>query len=293
MNTAIRPAAARLLLAAAPLLFTASALAATRMEETRALAPGGRFVLNSDAGSVTVTGRAAGSTASGAHILVTSKTDDIQTRYDIRIEESAGLVKVTCRKKSSDWNPSNWMHGTSLHFDIQVPPETTVAVETGGGSIAASKLTKDANLSTSGGSIDVEDLDAALVANTSGGSISLARVDGDIKAGTSGGSIEVTEAGGLVDVETAGGSISVTFAEGNGKGGRIESSGGSIDVEVDPDAKLTINASTSGGSAGSDLPLANKRSSRTHVAGTLNGGGAPLEVHTSGGSVDVSGRDGR
>ena len=72
-------------------------LAETRMEESRRLEPGGQFVLDADAGSVELVGTA----KSGARIVITSKDDKLAENFDIKIEQSAGMVKVTAKKKGS------------------------------------------------------------------------------------------------------------------------------------------------------------------------------------------------
>ena len=75
----------RLLAAAAILAFSASPLSAQgfRLEKQFDLAPGNRFELRSELGSVTVRG-VEGQRAS---ILVTSDRDDVDRRFDIRFEQ--------------------------------------------------------------------------------------------------------------------------------------------------------------------------------------------------------------
>jgi len=62
-------------------------------------------------------------------------------------------------------------------------------------------------------------------------------------------------------------------------------SGGGITVSVDPSARLSIDAE--GESVDTDLPLEIRGSSRGSLHGRLNGGGAPLRLETSGGSVRI------
>jgi DUF4097 and DUF4098 domain-containing protein YvlB len=116
-------------------------------------------------------------------------------------------------------------------------------------------------------------------------------VTGDVAADTSGGGIDVSEAGGKVTADTSGGPIAVRFAAGNAKGGSLESSGGGITITVDPAAKLTLDAESSGGSVSCDLPVTvvGERE-RSELRGDLNGGGALLRARTSGGGIRISGR---
>ncbi|MEJ2278272.1 MAG: DUF4097 family beta strand repeat-containing protein [Candidatus Lokiarchaeota archaeon] len=257
------------------------ACAQSRMEKTLPLQPGGEFVLQSDAGSVTVTG----SSASGARIVITSNREDIQSLFNFNFESSDGVVRVTARKKSF----FSWFSNINLHFDVTVPDRTRVSVKTGGGTIRVSSLQGEQNLNTSGGSIVASDVHGNVVARTSGGSITANSVDGSLDANTSGGSIHIDGLTGHVSAHTSGGSIHATFARGNSQGGELKTSGGSIRASVDPKANLNIDASTSGGSVSSDLPLRVQGTiSHSSVHGTLGSGGPTLLLHTSGGSIHIS-----
>jgi DUF4097 and DUF4098 domain-containing protein YvlB len=143
-----------------------------------------------------------------------------------------------------------------------------------------------ARVRTSGGSIDAARIRGAIDAETSGGSVRVEGVSGDLKAHSSGGPIRVVDAAGRVDADTSGGGIEVAFAKGNGNGGRIESSGGGITVSLDPSVRLDIDAHAD--RVESDLPLTTHGGiSRESLRGALNGGGAPLRLETSGGSIRI------
>jgi DUF4097 and DUF4098 domain-containing protein YvlB len=303
--------AAGLLLAALP------ALAETRIEKNLTLAPGGAFRLETDMGSVTVTG----SPDAGAHIVITSKRKELEDILTFRFEEGAASASVVARKKhlTSSWFSSN---GGSVHYEIRVPAQTKLTVDTSGGSIHVSGMRLAAKLDTSGGSISVRDLvgdldgdtsggsidlknikgrvrvetsgggieaasiDGPVHAQSSGGSIELQKVTGDIDADTSGGSIRIVEAGGRVRADTSGGGIEASFTKGNSRGGSLETSGGGIEVSVDSGADLAIDAS--GSSVKADIPiLVHGEISRGSLQGTLGKGGNTLRLHTSGGSVRI------
>jgi DUF4097 and DUF4098 domain-containing protein YvlB len=281
------------------------------------LEPGGRFVLDASAGSVTIRG----SSGSGAHVVITSSRDDLENLFDFNFEEGALSARVKARRRSYSWT---WFRGLNLHFDIRVPEATSVEVKTGGGSIEASDLRRAADLETSGGSIRVADLGSELRAHTSGGSIHLQNVSGNARVETSGGGIEAESVGGSleartsggsiqirdvkgallartsggsiriegarakVDAHTSGGSVQVVFSKGNAHGGDIETSGGGVRVAVDPSVNLDVDASASGGSIKCDLPITVSGSiSGSHVYGKLNGGGETLHVRSSAGPVRI------
>lgn len=272
-----------------------------RMEKNLKLDAGGRFVLDSEAGSVTVTG----SPESGANVVITSNRDDVESLLEFDFADGPGTARVTARRKHG----FSWHKNLSLHYEVRVPDATHLEVRTGGGGVRVSGLRGDAQLDTSGGSIEVSSLAGRLTAHTSGGDISLRQVNGDASIETSGGSIEVDSLGGSlrahssggpiriegvsgrVDAHTSGGSVHATFDQGNSKGGVLETSGGSIRVKLDPKTNLNLEASTSGGSVNTDLPIkVMGRISGSSLEGALGSGGETLRLHTSGGSIHIEAR---
>lgn len=292
------------LLVAAPL-----ARADSRIEKTLKLDPGGRFVLESDAGSVTLTGGA----DRGAHIVITSNRDNLQDLLDFSFEDGPGTARVTAKQRHHFG-----IHNLSVHYEIQVPTETRLSLRTGGGSVRVSSIHGDSDLQTSGGSMEVADLAGQLHADTSGGSVRLRNVTGDARVGTSGGTIEadtvkgslraetsggsiraehiggdldaetsggpihIEGVGGHLVAKTSGGSVEVVFDKGNGHGGEVETSGGSIRVAVDPKVNLTFDASASGGGVSVDeLPVTVQgRISSSSFHGNLGSGGQSLGSKT-------------
>ncbi len=306
-----------LLMAAGLVLAALPALAETRIEKDLKLSPGGDFKLETDMGSVTVTG----SPDAGVHVVITSRRKELEDLLTFRFEEGAASAGIVARKKHvmSGWFSNN---GGSVHYEVRVPAETRLSVDTSGGSIKVLGMRLQAKLDTSGGSITVNDLvgdldantsggsidlkdikgrvrvetsgggiegsslDGAVHAESSGGSIELQKVTGDIDAETSGGGIRIVDAGGRVHADTSGGSIEASFTKGNSRGGSLETSGGGIEVSLDAAADLAIDAS--GNSVKSDVPITvHGEISRGNLQGTLGKGGNTLRLHTSGGSVRI------
>jgi DUF4097 and DUF4098 domain-containing protein YvlB len=307
---------------AALTLTGAAAAPVSRFERTLPLPSGARFVLDADAGSVVVRGTA----RADARVVASASVDDLHAKFKIEVKQGTGEVRVVSRKKkgsASSWFGLFGTDASNLKFEIEVPQTTPVRIDTAGGSVQASALRADADLGSSGGSISASDHQGRLKADTSGGSIRLERVrgdaavhtsggqiqarevdgkldaetsggsievhevSGDLRASTSGGSIQIDGAGGRVDAETSGGGVQASFKRGNAQGGRLESSAGSVRVSLDPSVDLSIDASSSGGSVRTELPLKGT-TSRSAFKGTLGKGGNLLRVHTSAGSVELS-----
>jgi DUF4097 and DUF4098 domain-containing protein YvlB len=292
-------AARACLIAAGILILTAPAWADSQLAKTLKLDPKGHFVLDADQGSVTVMG----SDQPGAIVVVTSNRDDVQDRFDFNFEENPGMVRLTAHRRS--WHLFDFFF-ERLSYKIRVPKSTALEIKTGGGGITIYSMSSDANVKTSGGFIEVSRLQGVLHAHTSGGHIKVEQIQGDtdlktsgggieadsvdgrLVANTSGGSIHIDQVTGAVDAHTSGGSIGATFRKGNAHGGLIETSGGAIYIKIDPSLNLDVDASTSGGSVHSSIPLrVVGTTSRSALRGTLGSGGELLRVHTSGGSVRI------
>jgi hypothetical protein len=304
-----------LVLAALAALPAAALAADSRMEKVLKLEPGGSFRLETDLGSVTVSGKA----SSDVRLVVTSRKP-LEDLLDFRFAEGSGSVHVVARRKHRF---SDWLGDTGrVQYEIEVPRQTALDIDTSGGKIAIENIGARAKLNTSGGGIQVRslagdldadtsggsialsdiqgrmrvqtsgggiegsNLDGALSAETSGGSIELQRVSGDITATSSGGGIHITEAGGRVQAETSGGGIETSFAKGNARGGSLETSGGGIEVSIDPEVGFEIDAE--GNYVKTDVPVrVVGEVSRHSLKGSLGKGGEILKLRTSGGGVRI------
>jgi hypothetical protein len=268
------------------------------LEEHIPVEPGGTLFIDLDRGSVEVRSH----DANEVHIQAEARG------------WASGMVSFSVSRNDNDvefdgsvdgWFP-NLLGQPRIRVRAWVPREYSVEIETRGGSIRVEEisgrlaaLTRGGRVEagriagpvlarTSGGRIDIFDVLGDLRARTSGGSIRLAGVKGDLEARTSGGSIKIEDAGGEVDARTSGGSITARFVE--EPWGRLETSGGSISVEFRQGAGSDLDARASGGQVKIDHSIRSEgKHGRHSFRGTLNGGGAPLQLRTSGGSIRVRG----
>ncbi|WP_310589472.1 hypothetical protein [Dyadobacter sandarakinus] len=175
--------------------------------------------------------------------------------------------------------------------------------KTSGGSIDASHCSDEIVLHTSGGSIKAETMKGKIELETSGGSITLHDLNGEIEAHTSGGSIKGDQIAGSLNTGTSGGSIRLAGVSGSLK---ASTSAGSIEAELTALGSY-VNLASSAGSVrvtmpldkGADLDLRGNRVSiplknfdgeaeKDRVRGKINGGGIPVTLTASSGSVYVN-----
>ena len=196
-------------------------------------------------------------------------------------------------------------------------------MHTGGGHIRAEQIGGRADLETDGGNISVGRAASWVSVRTGGGQIDFGEVRGSVRAETGGGGIRIMYVSGPMEVESSAGSICLTRVAGTVRaataGGTIRawinpdtpSSGGTVhlagasqltsgngDIVVFLPRNLAANIDAlveSGGEhrieADPGLPMtiqpANHGNGPVHAMCALNGGGAPLKLRTTSGTIKL------
>lgn len=177
--------------------------------------------------------------------------------------------------------------GGSIHLDRCRSTAGTLDLQTSGGSIHAKASSGNMRLHTSGGSIELNDLKGDVDAQTSGGSIRGGNVDGDLKAGTSGGSIRLADVSGSIDASTSAGSVEVEIAK-LGNHVRLSTTAGSVRVRMPLDKGMDLNLSGNRVNMPERLARFEGDIEKDRVRGKLNGGGIPVNISASSGSVSIN-----
>jgi hypothetical protein len=196
-------------------------------------------------------------------------------------------------------------------------------LHSGGGHIRAEQIAGRADLETDGGNITVGQAGNLVSVKTGGGQIDFGEVRGSVRAQTGGGGIRIMYVTGPMEVESSAGSICLTRVAGTV---RAATAGGSIRAWINPDAPATgggvvhlagVSQLTSGDGdivvflprnlaadidatveAGgerhieADPALAmmiqgNRNAGSAHGMIALNGGGAPLKLRTTSGTIHL------
>ena len=160
-----------------------------------------------------------------------------------------------------------------------------IDLQTSGGSIEAKSSEGTIRLHTSGGSIRLTDLKGTIDAQTSGGSVNGDDIEGDLKASTSGGSVRLANVSGSIDANTSAGGVDVSITKLTGPI-RLTTSAGNVRVRMPLDKGISLNLSGNH----IKIPLNNFSgdTEKDRVRGTLNGGGIPVTLSASSGSVYVN-----
>jgi hypothetical protein len=271
-----------------------------RISESFPCEPGGTLFIDLDRGSIEVTSHPKN------EVRIETEASGLATHLVHFTVETEG-IDVWLDGMLGGWLPLLFGLGARIRVRCWVPDEYAVdartrggrvrmrdiggplAVETRGGSIQVDGVDGSARLKTSGGTIQVAEIDGDLRAQTSGGRVEIANVRGAIEANTSGGPIEAYSVTDTLDARTSGGRIFASFAT-EAPAGELRTSGGGIEVLLPENAGCVLEARTSGGRVKVDSqlelqPLDKPRSNRIHA--TVNDGGEPLTLRTSGGAIRV------
>lgn len=224
--------------------------------------------------------------------------------YDIEIVQSANTVSAIVERKSEIDNWFSWFTGDniSISFTVYVPEKISCILNTSGGSISLKGVTGKQEVKTSGGSLTLNNIQGSMEARTSGGSISIDKYSGILNAHTSGGPISLQDSKGELNVSTSGGSIKLNSIDGSieastSGGGihanistldkylRLKTSGGSITAVIPTGLGLDLNLK--GNRVNAKLINFNGEAEKDKIIGSMNGGGIPVVMSTSGGSVNL------
>lgn len=264
--------------------------------------PGGKLTLDTEVGSVVVVGREGRDVTVHADL---SGSDDFVARMEITAAQASDGVTVTGRTTSHPWLDWLFEFGHNrVRYTIEVPRDYPVNLHTAGGSLDVRHLNASLHGTTSGGSVTIQDVRGTINARTSGGHIDARQLNGPTALHTSGGSIGVADSTGDLDLHTSGGSIHLERIDGkvqaSTSGGTVEAkvltnrglslvtAGGSIALQLPASVQGSIDAHTSGGRTRSAIPLSHTEiASSTELRGAINGGGEPIFLRTSGGSIYV------
>ncbi len=245
--------------------------------------------------------------------------DEVLEDFDIDFSKNGSTITAVVKRKG---RMNFWRNNVGISLNIIVPEEMSCEVSSSGGGVKISGVKGTHDFSSSGGGVRLENTGGTTRASSSGGGVKVTNHDGDIRLSSSGGGVTVEGAHGSVYARSSGGGVTLEdihgSADGSSSGGGVsvsgetswvkaKSSGGPVRVDVrNLTEELYLQSSGGGVSAvihdgdklGLDLDLRSGKvnielhnfsgtSEKDRVKGKMNGGGIPVYMHASGGSVNV------
>jgi len=151
-----------------------------------------------------------------------------------------------------------------------------ITVHTNDGAVKAAQLAGKIDLATNDGTITVDALKGQIRLHSGDGTISGGSLDGKCEASTKDGQIHLAGRFDALNLRSSDGAVSASAASGSkmSTDWQIQTSDGSVEVALPTDLRANLDASTGDGHISIGLPVTVQGDlSKTHVQGTLNGGG--------------------
>lgn len=251
-------------------------------DRTFTVSPNGSLVVEADGASVKVSGNDTNQVT--VHMVARGSQENLANVNLDASQQGDQVVVVMKRQTKGSW--FNWSWNGDGNIVVTVPQKFATNVKTGGGSVELKDTAGAATLRTSGGDVVAKNLNGNLEARTSGGGIHAETIRGDVDASTSGGDVRLLSIDGKISARTSGGGVDCSLV-GPNRGISVSTSGGSIKLTLPRATTGDVDAKTSGGSITTELPVATTEVQEGRLKGSLNGGGQPIEVHTSGGGISL------
>ena len=246
------------------------------------------------------------------------KVDDVLEIFDLEIEQNGSVITAIAERRTN----FNRFRNMGIYFTIKVPREMscnvsssggglrisgvegthdfsssggsvilentagTTRAKSSGGKVKAMNHMGDMHLTSSGGGVTLDEAQGSIYAHSSGGGVHLTNVHGEVEAGSSGGGISVSGACAYVKARSSGGSVRVNISN-LSKGLHLQSSGGGVDAIIQNGDELGLDLDLSSSSVKIELRNFSGRSEKDRVKGSMNDGGIPVYMRSSGGSVKV------
>lgn len=204
---------------------------------------------------------------------------------DPPVKQDGNTVRVG-DMPARDWGSNNHV---SIDYDVTAPAGVALNLHSGSGDITTDSVGRFVTASTGSGNLRLHGVSGPADLQSGSGDITLdENGSGDIKARTGSGNVHIHGLNGSLTARAGSGDID---AEGHLAGpANLSSGSGNVKLHLGPDAHFNLEASTGSGDIRVHYPGAPRQddSTRHHMTAPVNGGGAPLEVRTGSGNVEIS-----
>jgi DUF4097 and DUF4098 domain-containing protein YvlB len=197
---------------------------------------------------------------------------DLRVPEDLHcnISQDKNVVTVNCRVRAGFWGWPSYIFrsGPRANIFVSVPLEV------------------DLDLETRAGRISVAGVKGIIIAESSAGTVSVKECKGAIKARTRAGSVKLEDVDGVISARSSAGSIKFSGVLSKGESW-FRTSVGSIDISLQGQPDLTVEASTSLGRIRSIPELADAYYKGNQYIGRIGTGTGRLIVETKTGSITI------
>lgn len=208
------------------------------------------------------------------------------------------------------WGDNNFQ--VSVIYEITIPAQSSLRAKSVSGNLQVSDINGEVDVRSVSGTVLLSDISSRTRASSVSGNVEARNLNGESDLQSVSGNVQATLAVGDMEASSTSGRVelrdvtaerlfaksvsgTIRFEGPIMKSGRyeIESMSGGIRMTIPEESGFDLRANTFSGSINSDLPITiqGNRSSRQgrnkRLDGTVNGGGANIELSTFSGSIDI------
>jgi hypothetical protein len=220
---------------------------------------------------------------------VTYEGYTIDKNLTVTSKQDGDRVEVSARVRNMNWGWGGFHR--RLHIEVHMPRNADLGVDTGDGSVESDAIRGNVDIHTGDGHIRLEGAKGDIRLRTGDGSIEGRDLDGNLEATTGDGQVNLDGRFDTLNIKTGDGSITARVNPGSKlvNSWTVRTGDGSVTMSVPGDLQANIDATTNDGRISLGIPVTvegNLGTSQIH--GKMNGGGAPLTIHTGDGSIHLS-----
>ena len=142
------------------------------------------------------------------------------------------------------------------------------------------------------GNVEIHSIAGGVEASSTNGNVEVHSATGVVKASSTNGWLNFDSVGGEIEGSTTNGGITAAISDSTGfQGLRLETTNGSIKIFCPEDLNANVSAHTTNGSIETQLPvMVQGEFGRKNFEGKINKGGAPIDLRTTNGSIQINKR---
>ncbi|MCJ7612899.1 MAG: DUF4097 family beta strand repeat-containing protein [Candidatus Aminicenantes bacterium] len=279
-----------------------------KFNKTESIAPDGKVKLTNISGDVWV--RTWDKAEVQINALKTAKASSLD-----KAKENAQLVKIEVTKADGGLEViAKYPEGThkhlnvSVNFDLMIPAKAALAAITISGDVKAEKIGGALKVATVSGDVTVMGAAKGADAKSVSGDVTMSDVTGDVYLNTVSGDVKADRIKGSISSETVSGNAElsgiseaktvsakvlsgdVTYQGKLNKEGRytFKTHSGNVEVTIPADSAFEFSAETFSGDISTDFKVeVSGKLSKKELHGTVNGGGAVLNLASFSGDIDL------
>lgn len=277
-----------------------------KFEKTLDLVKGGKVIIGNISGNIEV------KTWNKAQVQIDALKVSKATTL-AKAKENMGKVKIGITEENSTLRikteyPEKKIKGlsVSIYYTLMIPADASINAGTVSGNVTCEDISGDLKATTVSGNVIVSGAKSGANCSTTSGSVEVDNVIGDVKLKSVSGNVMANEIKGNVDASTVSGSVVLTNisdaddVEATTISGKVKYEGdlasngyyhlkshsGRVEFIVPSNAAFDLDARTFSGSINSDFDITVRgKISKKSLKGSVNGGGAEVELKSFSGSV--------